>query len=94
MRPTQERKYNMFELGKMARDKVTGFEGMITGHAKHLYGCDTYWLDPKVDKEGKTQSGHWFDEGRIEIIGEGIKPKDVRVAKNGAGELASPYNKN
>jgi len=76
----------MLELGKKARDKITGFEGIITGHCKHLYGCDTYCLVPTVDKDGKTQDAHWFDEGRIEIIDEGVNPESVRAEKNGAGE--------
>jgi len=74
------------ELGKMGRDKVTGFEGILTGYGKHLYGCDTYGLTPQVDKDGKTRDSQWFDEGRIEIIGDGIKPEEVQVEKKGAGE--------
>ena len=76
----------MLELGKKARDKITGFTGILTGHAKHLYGCDTYGLTPSVDKDGKCVDSHWFDEGRIEIIDEGVKPEDVRTDKKGAGE--------
>ena len=74
------------ELGKLARDKVTGFEGVVTGHGEHLYGCDTYGLTPKVDKGGKLGEIQWFDEGRIEIIGDGIEPESVKVDKNGAGD--------
>ena len=77
-------------LGKKGKDKVTGFEGVITGHAKHLYGCDTYWLCPPIDKDGKMPEGSWFDEGRIEILEEVVKPKDVKADKNGAGNLAAP----
>lgn len=76
----------MLELGKLARDKITNFEGIITGHARHLYGCDTYGLTPIIDKDGKIRSTEWFDQGRLEIIGEGIKPEEVKVEKNGAGE--------
>lgn len=72
-------------LGKLARDKVTGFEGIVVGHAKHLTGCDTYGLQPKVDSDGKVQDAQWFDEGRIEILGDGIAPASVQAVKNGAG---------
>jgi hypothetical protein len=75
----------MLELGKKGKDKVTGFEGVITGHAKYLYGCDLYALTPTVDKDGKICETNWFDEGRIEVIGDGIKAEDVRAEKNGAG---------
>jgi len=75
-------------LGKLGRDKVTGFEGVITATAKHLYGCDTYFLTPKV-KDGKRNSDEagWFDVGRIEIIGEGVHAKDVQSEKPGGEEL-------
>jgi len=72
-------------LGKQGKDKITGFTGIVTGVATHLYGCDTVGLSPSLDKDGKIQDSHWFDIGRIEVIGEGIKPEDVRVEKNGAG---------
>ena len=75
----------MLQLGKKARDKLTGFEGIITGHARHISGCDTYGLIPPVDKDGKIGFVEWFDEGRIEVIGEGIDPASVQVEKNGAG---------
>jgi len=74
----------------LLKTKLSGFEGIITGHAKHLTGCDTYGLTPKIDKDGKVQDCRWFDEGRIEIIGDGILPEDVRAEKNGAGD--NPVN--
>jgi len=77
-------------LGKKGRDKITNFEGIIVGYAKHLFGCDSLWLTPEVDKDGKMRDGHWFDAGRIEIIGKGVKPKDVKADTNGAGYLAPP----
>lgn len=73
------------ELGKKGRDKITGFEGIVTAHCIHLYGCDTYALTPAIDKDGKTRDTNWYDEGRIEIIGDGVKPEEVRAEKAGAG---------
>ena len=65
----------MFELGKKAKDKISGFEGIITTRGTHLYGCDQYGLTPGWDKDGKPMGFEIFDEGRLEIIGEGIKPE-------------------
>jgi len=81
-------------LGKLGRDKITGFEGIITGHAKHLYGCDNYGLTPTVDKDGKLKDSCWFDEGRIEIIGDGVNPADVTAEKNGAGTNPTNHRDN
>ena len=74
-------------LGKLGRDKVTDFEGVITATAKHLYGCDTYLLTPKVNKDGKREDSCWFDEGRVEIVNEAVKPEDVKGDKPGGDEL-------
>ena len=79
----------MIELGKKGRDKITGFEGIITGRAQYLYGCDQYCLVPP-SKEGTIKESHWFDEGRIEITGEGVKPAEVRVEKNGGPNRDAP----
>ena len=79
----------MIELGKKGRDKITGFEGIITGRAQYLYGCDQYCLVPPA-KDGAIKDSSWFDEGRIEITGEGVKPAEVRVEKNGGPNRDAP----
>jgi hypothetical protein len=75
-------------LGKLGRDKITGFEGIITVVGSHLYGCNTLCLAPQM-KDGKLEDSHSFDEGRIEIIGEGINASDVQSDKPG-GEDWNP----
>ncbi len=72
----------MIKLGQKAKDKITGFEGIITGHVEYLYGCDQYGLTPEV-KDGKLGETNYFDKGRIEIIGRGVLPEEVQVEKNG-----------
>ena len=72
------------KLGQEARDKITGFRGIVTGKAYYMYGCTRYCMVPKVSKDGKTGESEWFDEGRIEIIGRGVLPKEVKGNKNGA----------
>ena len=37
------------------------------------------YIVPAVNSDGKIGETHWFDEGRILIIGEGIKASDVQV---------------
>lgn len=56
-------------LGVKARDVITGFEGVVTGHCRHLTGCDTYGLTPPA-KDGKIEAPSWFDENRIEVLAE------------------------
>jgi hypothetical protein len=60
------------KLGQLAKDKVTGFEGTIVGHADYLSGCDQYLLVPTVDEKGNHREGHWFDEQRLVVINENV----------------------
>lgn len=78
-------------LGKEVRDKITGFEGVCTGYAKYLYGCDQYNIVPKAKVgEGTLESPQWFDEGRIEVIGPGVSADEVQGSKPGGPNRDSP----
>jgi len=72
----------MIKLGQKAKDKVTGFTGVIVSRITYLFGCDQYGLAPEVI-DGKLNDTLYFDEGRIEILGRGILPEEVQVEKNG-----------
>jgi len=72
----------MLILGKEGKDKVTGFTGILTAKVEYLYGCNQYCLSPKA-KDGEIKDGQFFDEGRIEIIGNGIIPEEVQTEKPG-----------
>lgn len=80
---------NRTSLGKKGRDKITGFEGVITACCSYLTGCDQFGLTPPV-KDGKLESSQWFDTGRVEIIGEGVRANDVRGEKNGGPNRDAP----
>lgn len=73
----------MQNLGKLAKDKVTGFEGVIT--SKHIYitGCNQYGLQPKIDKDGKIPSKEYFDESRLEYFEQQVTPDEVTGEENG-----------
>jgi hypothetical protein len=79
----------MIELGQKAQDKITGFEGIITGRAQYLYGCDQYCIVPPA-KDGKISESQWFDEGHIQVLGRGILPEEVRVEKPGGPNRDCP----
>lgn len=77
-------------LGKKARDKITGFVGVVTARAEYLYGCAQFCLVPAVNDKGEMQEGRWFDEGRLEVIGVGVAAEDVRGSKPGGPQDAPP----
>lgn len=77
-------------FGKKAKDKVTGFTGIITGVSMWMYGCNQYCIIPPVDKDGKMGDGQWFDEGRVEVIQDAVDPASVKGKKNGADQYNMP----
>jgi hypothetical protein len=56
---------NQIKLGSKVRDKVTGFEGVVTAHHTYITGCDRYTV------EG-APSDRWdsitFDVDRLEVV--------------------------
>lgn len=54
-------------LGHKAKDKVTGFKGVVSSLSFDLYGCVQVVLTPEVDGKGERQDGTWFDVTRIKI---------------------------
>ena len=52
------------KFGLMAKDKVTGFSGIVCAYSAHLTGCDQWCLIPK-SKKGEAQNVTWFDESRL-----------------------------
>ena len=79
----------MIRLGQKAKDIVTGFEGIVIGRAEYLYGCAQFGLMPPA-VDGKIGSTEWFDEGRIQAIGAGIAPEQVRAEKPGGPNRDAP----
>lgn len=65
-------------LGYVAKDKITGFEGVVESLAFDLYGCVQVALKPTTTKEdGTIKDGMWFDINRLEVSKERrMVPKD------------------
>ncbi len=72
------------ELGKKAKDKITGFQGILTARCEFLTGCNRYCIQPIELRDGKPIDSIYFDEAQIEIVGDGICEKDVQGEKKGA----------
>jgi len=55
-------------LGCRAKDKVTGFSGVISSVGFDLYGCVQCIVTPPMDEKGEPKAGHWFDVNRVEVF--------------------------
>jgi len=80
---------NTHPLGKQARDKITGFEGIVVARVQYLTGCDQLGLAPPA-KDGDVKPAQYFDEARVEIIGDGVAAASVRGQVNGGPNRDSP----
>lgn len=70
----------MISLGIVAKDKITGFQGTVTGICQYISGCNQALLAPRVDDKGAAREGAWFDLQRLEQIGS---DDDAIVLDNG-----------
>jgi len=55
-------------LGLTMRDKITGFQGVVTGHVHYISGCSQLLVSPPAE-DGKLREAAWFDEQRCEDVG-------------------------
>jgi len=55
------------DMGKRAKDKISGIEGVIVGFTRYITGCDQYGLQFRKE-EGKNElTTMWFDETRLDV---------------------------
>lgn len=71
-------------LGSEVQDKVSNFKGKVLVIAESLHNCSQYYVEAPVDEKGVPAGGHFYDEGRLDIIGQGIKPEEVAAPKRGS----------
>lgn len=56
-------------LGAKYKDRITGFEGICTGHAEYISGCNQALLTrTDLDEKAGTR-GEWFDDQRLQRVG-------------------------
>ena len=55
-----------FEQGSTLKDVITGFEGVVTGRANFISGCNRYLLC--VRNKTEKREDEWFDEQRLELV--------------------------
>ncbi len=61
-------------LGKKAKDKVTGFEGIITAKVIYLYGCANTAL-PQPRKTGRWEILAILMKAALKFLGRALPPK-------------------
>ncbi len=63
------------DLGDRVKDSISGFEGILTCRLEYLHGCVRVSVQPEtLDKDGKPQEDHVFDEAQVELIEASARP--------------------
>ena len=63
-------------LGKKAKDKISGFTGIITCASFWVNGCIRLNIAPQALHEGKVSESSCFDDTQVEILGDSeVKPE-------------------
>ena len=72
-------------LGRLARDAISGFEGVIECRTEWLNGCFRVGLAPNhLDKDGKMLDSRAFDAEQVEVLPEQVaEEKPVERRTNG-----------
>jgi len=82
---------HLSKLGYPAKDRVTGFVGVVTSVGFDLYGCIQYVLTPPAGEKGKQEDGRWFDANRVEITSwEPVMSRPEFVKEKGSAAKPIP----
>ena len=77
-----------FSNGDKVMEKVTGYEGVITGTCFYLTGCNQYLVVGKQIDKSKEPLSMWYDEGRLELVSDSeVKASEVQGEENGCDIL-------
>ncbi len=60
------------DLGDIARDQITGFQGVVIGITKWLHGCERMTIQPRELKDGLPIQPQSFDVPQLELISKAV----------------------
>ena len=61
------------ELGDVAKDDVTGFQGAVVAITRWLHGCDRIVIQPQdLDKDGKVKETQVFDRNQMSLVKKNV----------------------
>ena len=80
----------MIQLGTRVRDNLTGFEGIAVGRTEWQYGCTRIGIEPTELRDGKPIDVQWFDEQRVEAVGEKAKAEPSAARPPLGGPQSDP----
>ena len=55
------------KLGAAVKDRITGYEGIVTGFAEYITGCRQWLVTSRALKPDGETLANWIDEVRLEL---------------------------
>lgn len=78
-------------LGVKAKDRISGFEGIVESRTQYLTGCNRIAMrKPGVKEDGGLYDLCGFDEPFVEIIDDDVVQPVVERAKDSGGPQPIP----
>lgn len=74
------------QFGVTAKDRISGFKGVVTGFSNYITGCASYLVQPPVKADGDFVESRWVDEDRLVV--EDAPIVELKVETNGADKPA------
>ena len=59
-------------IGRRVKDRITGFEGVVTGYCEYITGCNQALIAPPTKDDGEFVESRWFDEQRLVQLGDEV----------------------
>lgn len=74
----RKEKNSALELGDHIKDKISGFEGVVTSISEYIAGCKRIGVTPmELKSDGTPIDIQSFDEPNLEIVKKGILKSEV-----------------
>ena len=82
-----------FSLGSVAKDRITGFKGIIVCRTQWITNCNTYGVKSQdLDKDGKPSDAVHIDEPSLLLVEETAFPSPSKKV-GGPTELIRATNR-
>lgn len=76
-------------LGDVARDRISGFEGVVVAVTEWLNGCRRITIHPQRLYEGKAIDSETFDEQQVEVVKSKKTPVPELARRQQRKEMAT-----
>jgi len=81
----------VIKLGMEVKDRISGFQGIVTSITEFIYGCRRLGVAPQMlTGEGKPRDEYVIDEPQLDIVGNGIRdesfPREAVKRKRNYGD--------